>query len=94
MLINFKVALGLKGERQVDLALRCGVDPTLLSQVINERREASPDLRTKLAAALSVSEKWLFTKRTQGAFQERPKPRLSKPLEDCGGTEGASTVLA
>ena len=64
MLVNFKVALAVQGERQVDLAMRCGVDPTLLSMVINERREASPELRAKLAAALSVSERWLFTKRT------------------------------
>jgi transcriptional regulator with XRE-family HTH domain len=63
MLVNFKVALGLKGERQVDLAMRCQMDPTLLSQIINERREASPELRSKLAAALGVSERWLFTKR-------------------------------
>ena len=64
VLVNFKVVLALKGERQIDLALRCGVDPTLLSMVINERREASPELRAKLATALSVSERWLFMKRT------------------------------
>jgi len=65
MLVNFKVALGLKGEHQVDLAMRCEMDPTLLSQIINERREASSELRSKLAAALGVSERWLFTKRAQ-----------------------------
>jgi transcriptional regulator with XRE-family HTH domain len=83
MLVNFKVVLGVTGERQVDLALRCRVDPTVLSQVINERREASPELRTKLATALSVSEKWLFAKRTQEscsrAFQEHSDKATASP---------------
>jgi transcriptional regulator with XRE-family HTH domain len=68
MLVNFKVALALSGERQVDLALRCGVDPTLLSLVINERREPTAELRSKLAEALKVSERWLFAKRTRGSY--------------------------
>jgi hypothetical protein len=68
MLVNFKVALALSRERQVDLAMRCGVDPTLLSLVINERREAPAELRSKLAAALRVSERWLFAKRTRGSY--------------------------
>ena len=67
MLVNFKVALAVSGERQVGLAQRCGIDPTLLSLVINERREASAELRSKLAEALSVSEQWLFTRRKRGA---------------------------
>ena len=64
MFVNFKVALALKGERQIDLAIRCGIDPTLLSMIINGRREASAELRSKLAMALNVNERWLFTKRT------------------------------
>lgn len=66
MLVNFKVALATKGERQVDLAQRCRIDPTLLSQVINERREANPQLRATLSRALNVSERWLFTRRKRG----------------------------
>lgn len=81
MLVNFKVALAVKGERQIDLAMRCAVDPTLLSLVINERRTATPELRSKLASALSVSERWLFAKRTRasysGAFQEQAEKSLS-----------------
>lgn len=68
MLVNFKVALALSGERQVDLALRCGVDPTLLSLFINERREPTAELRSKLADALKVSERWLFARRTRGSY--------------------------
>jgi transcriptional regulator with XRE-family HTH domain len=70
MLVNFKVALALSGERQVDLALRCGMDPTLLSLVINERREATVELRAKLAAALKVNERWLFARRRRGPRRE------------------------
>jgi transcriptional regulator with XRE-family HTH domain len=62
MLVNFKVALAVSGERQIDLAQRCGIDPTLLSFIINQRREASPELRLKLATALGVSDRWLFRK--------------------------------
>jgi hypothetical protein len=68
MLVNFKIALALTGERQVDLAMRCGVDPTVLSLVINERREAHGELRSKLADALKVRERWLFAKRTRGSY--------------------------
>lgn len=68
MLVNFKVALAVSGERQIDLALRCGIDPTLLSFVINERREAAPELRSKLAKALGVSEQWLFRKKRRIAI--------------------------
>jgi DNA-binding transcriptional regulator YdaS (Cro superfamily) len=67
MLVNFKVALAVSGERQIDLALRCGIDPTLLSFVINERREAPPELRSKLAKALGVNEQWLFRKKRRVA---------------------------
>ena len=63
MLVNFKVALADLGERQFALAQRCGIDPTLLSLVIHERREAGPELRSKLALALGVSERWLFSRR-------------------------------
>ena len=80
MLVNFKVALGLTAERQVDLAMRCGVDPTLLSQVINERREASPELRCKLATALGVSERWLFTKRKPRIFGTETSPAMAQTV--------------
>lgn len=80
MLVNFKVALAVKGERQVGLAIRCGMDPTLLSQIINERREAAPELRAKLAAALGVSERWLFTKRGRLALVKAPRPATNSDI--------------
>jgi hypothetical protein len=75
MLVNFKVALAVSGERQIDLALRCGIDPTLLSFVINERREAPPQLRSKLANALGVSERWLFRKGRKVSSGALPRQR-------------------
>jgi transcriptional regulator with XRE-family HTH domain len=88
MLVNFKVALALSSERQVDLAMRCGVDPTLLSLVINERREASAELRSKLATALKVSERWLFAKRTRGSYSgtiRHSEVEATPPLACAGG---------
>jgi hypothetical protein len=70
MLVNFKIALAFRRERQIDLALRCRIDPTLLSLIINERRRANAQLRAKLSAALEVRERWLFSQRplvTHGA---------------------------
>lgn len=79
MLVNFKIALAWKGEHQIDLAMRTGVDPTLLSNVINGRRPASPKLRAKLAAALGVRERWLFSRRVMRA--NAPKPPLDSTSE-------------
>lgn len=61
MLANFKLALAVRGIKQVELALRIGIDPALLSRIVNGRRNADPVLRTRLAEALQVDEAWLFS---------------------------------
>lgn len=61
MLSNFKAALAARGIRQVDLALKIRISPTVLSEVINGRRVANADLRRKLSAELDVDEGWLFS---------------------------------
>lgn len=76
MLVNFKVVLAVKGEKQVDFAIRCGMDPTLLSLIINQRREAAPELRAKLAAALGVSERWLFQKHARPTSPTTSRPSM------------------
>lgn len=70
MLVNFKTLLAVRRERQVDLAIRVGIDPTFLSQIINGRRQADALLRSKIATALSVDERWLFSTRIPRAAQE------------------------
>lgn len=60
MLVNFKAALAVRQIKQIDLALKLKIDPTFLSQVINQRRGADPSLRARLATALQADEAWLF----------------------------------
>jgi len=62
MFINFRVVLAERRERQVDLAAKVGISDGNLSLIISGRRQATPELRARLAAALEVSEKWLFAK--------------------------------
>ena len=52
MLSNLKAALAARRKRQADLAFALKILPGVLSEVINERREAPPALRRKIARAL------------------------------------------
>ena len=61
MLVNIKTALAARGMRQIDLALSEKIPPTVLSEVINGRREASPETRARIARALQADERWLFS---------------------------------
>ena len=61
MLTNFKTALAARGVRQVDLALKIGIPPTVLSEIVNGRRTASAKVRRRLSAELDVDEAWLFS---------------------------------
>jgi len=65
MLVNIKTALAARGLRQIDLALSEKIPPTVLSEVINGRREASPELRSRIACALQADEGWLFSRVTR-----------------------------
>lgn len=72
MLCNFKAALAARGIRQVDLALKLQIPPTVLSEIINGRRTANADLRRKLSSSLDVDEGWLFS-----VVPHIPRRRLS-----------------
>ena len=77
MLVNIKTALAARRMRQIDLAQSEKIPPTVLSEVINERRTASPELRAKVARALKADERWLFAKVTripQSASDTDPEP--------------------
>lgn len=65
MLANLKGALAVRKLKQVDLAVLLRVTPSLLSDVVNERRAADPSLRSRIAAALDADEAWLFASVTE-----------------------------
>ena len=65
MLANFKTAVAARGMRQVDLALELKIAPSVLSEIINGRRSASPSLRARLAELLQADEAWLFSSFTR-----------------------------
>jgi transcriptional regulator with XRE-family HTH domain len=57
---NLKLKLWSTGMRQNRLAQMLGIDETMLSKVINGFREATPDVRQKIANLLQADESWLF----------------------------------
>jgi transcriptional regulator with XRE-family HTH domain len=57
---NLKLQLWRKGIRQNRLALSLGMDETMLSKIVNGFREASPEIRGKIAVLLQTDEAWLF----------------------------------
>lgn len=65
MLVNFKTALAARGMRQIELALELKIAPTVLSEIVNGRRSASPSMRARLAEMLQVDEAWLFSSFTR-----------------------------
>lgn len=73
MLVNFKTALAARKMSQADLAQALQIAPTVLSEIIHERRRADASLRAKLAGALNVDERWLFL-----TFVRVPAPSLPK----------------
>lgn len=61
MLANLKTAIAARRMKQVDLALRLKIAPTVLSEIIHCRREADDSLRARIAEALHADEAWLFS---------------------------------
>lgn len=61
MLVNFKTALAARKTLQTDLAQSLQIAPTVLSEIIHERREADASLRARIAEALRADESWLFS---------------------------------
>jgi transcriptional regulator with XRE-family HTH domain len=64
MLVNLKSALAARRLRQVDLAIELKISPSVLSEIINGRRNAEPSLRARLAEILQANEDWLFSSLT------------------------------
>jgi len=61
MLVNFKTALATRKIHQADLARSLQIAPTVLSEIIHERRHADASLRARIATALRTDETWLFS---------------------------------
>ena len=61
MLVNLKMTIAVRRMKQVDLALRLKIAPTILSEIIHDRRQADPSLRARIAEALRADETWLFS---------------------------------
>lgn len=60
MLTNIKVAAAQRGLRLFEVAARCKIAPSALSEIIAGRREADAALRSKMAVVLKCGENWLF----------------------------------
>jgi transcriptional regulator with XRE-family HTH domain len=60
MLTNVKVAAAQRGMRLFEVAARCGIAPSALSEIIAGRRKADARLRLRMARLLRCDEAWLF----------------------------------
>ncbi len=74
MLLNLRSAIAARQMRQVDLAISLKISPSLLSEIVNGRRQADASLRARIAQALQADESWLFSSVTH---IPRPQPSLS-----------------
>jgi len=57
---NLKLRLWTTGMRQNRLAKMLEIDETTLSKIVNGFRQPTPEVRGRIAAALSSDEDWLF----------------------------------
>ena len=57
---NLKLQLWSTGIKQNRLAQMLGMDETMLSKVINGFRQATPEIRKRIAGLLQADEAWLF----------------------------------
>lgn len=69
--MNLKTALAVRRISQADLAQSLKIAPTVLSEIIHERRQADTSLRAKIANALNADESWLFATFTRIPKQTR-----------------------
>jgi transcriptional regulator with XRE-family HTH domain len=60
MLTNIKVAAAQRSLKLFEVAARCGIAPSVLSEIIACRREADAGLRLQMAKVLRCDEGWLF----------------------------------
>lgn len=86
MLVNFKTALAARKVHQADLAQSLQIAPTVLSEIIHERRRTDAALRAKIASALHVDEQWLFE-----TYVRVPAPPTSESPELAFARAGKET---
>jgi transcriptional regulator with XRE-family HTH domain len=70
---NLKLKLWSTGMKQNRLALMLGMDETMLSKVINGFREATPDIRKRIANLLQADEAWLFQRESAELEYKSPE---------------------
>ncbi len=70
-LLNLKMAVLAKYERQWKFAKQLGISNGLLTHLITGSQKPSPGLRERIAKALGADPDWLFSER----FKIRP-PRI------------------
>lgn len=63
MLVNLKIRIYESGLHSYQVAAAVGVPASVLSEIVYERRKATPELRRKLAACLNAPQNWLFAHR-------------------------------
>jgi transcriptional regulator with XRE-family HTH domain len=60
MLTNLRAALAARGMRQVDLAAKLKIWPSVMSDIVNGRRSPEPRVAARIAEILRVDESLLF----------------------------------
>jgi transcriptional regulator with XRE-family HTH domain len=83
---NLKLQIWKTGIRQNRLAQMLGMDETMLSRIVNGYRDASPELRERVAGLLHSDVAWLFAcdepqPPAGGAGQQREKSAHHRPQE-------------
>jgi transcriptional regulator with XRE-family HTH domain len=86
VLANLKAALGARGMRQADLALELKITPSVLSEIVNERRKANTSVRERVSKILQADESWLFSTFTRiparaPSFTATDQPRAGERAE-------------
>ena len=84
MLSNLKAALAARRMKQVDLALRVGIAPSVLSEIVHGRRRIDPGLAARIAEILQADPGWLFSSVTY-----IPAPKLNPQGEASAASTGA-----
>lgn len=61
MLVNLKSALSVRGYTQWRFSLLLEIPPSVLSEIVHERRRPDPSLRARIASILQADAGWLFS---------------------------------
>jgi transcriptional regulator with XRE-family HTH domain len=85
LLANLKATMAARRLKAYELAAELGISPSVLSEIVVGRREASPELRARIALLLQAEEAWLF---------QRVRPRVVQGREDAGGVHAPAPGIA